>query len=41
MEDRGNSTVTSDTRSSIDHLAVRMLTVNAWCFRDELLAARP
>ena len=30
MEDRGNSTVTSDTRSSIDHLAVRMLTVNAY-----------
>ena len=30
MEDRVNSTVTSDTRSSIDHLAVRMLTVNAY-----------
>ena len=29
-EDRGNSTVTADTRSSIDHLAVRMLTVNAY-----------
>ena len=27
MEDRVNSTVTADTRSSIDHLAVRMLTV--------------
>ena len=30
MEERVNSTVTSDTRSSIDHLAVRMLTVNAY-----------
>ncbi len=30
MEDRVDSTVTSDTRSSIDHLAVRMLTVNAY-----------
>ena len=30
MEDRVNSTVTADTRSSIDHLAVRMLTVNAY-----------
>ena len=30
MADRVNSTVTSDTRSSIDHLAVRMLTVNAY-----------
>ena len=30
MADRGNSTVTADTRSSIDHLAVRMLTVNAY-----------
>ena len=29
-EDRGNSTVTADTRSSIDNLAVRMLTVNAY-----------
>ena len=30
MEDRPNGTVTSDTRSSIDHLLVRMLTVNAY-----------
>ena len=30
MADRVNSTVTSDTRSSIDHVAVRMLTVNAY-----------
>ncbi len=30
MEDRVDSTVTSDTRSSIDHLAVRMLTANAY-----------
>lgn len=29
MEDRVGRTVTSDTRSSIDHSAVRMLTVNA------------
>ena len=29
-EDRIGSTVTSDTNSSIDHLAVRMLTVNAY-----------
>ncbi len=30
MADRVGSTVTSDTSSSIDHLAVRMLTVNAY-----------
>ena len=30
MEDRVGSTVTSDTSSSIDHSAVRMLTVNAY-----------
>ena len=30
MAPRVDSTVTSDTRSSIDHLAVRMLTVNAY-----------
>ena len=30
MEGRVGSTVTSDTSSSIDHLAVRMLTVNAY-----------
>ena len=30
MEDRVGSTVTSDTSSSLDHLAVRMLTVNAY-----------